>query len=63
MDDVSTDWEDFGRLLPPGDIPTDREAYNTSGVRELVLPIIRNRDGRVRLGGGGDLCCPNPEHI
>ena len=52
MGDVSTYWEDAGRILPPGDMPTDREEYNTAGVQELVLLIISNIDGRGRLGGG-----------
>ena len=40
VSDVSTHRGYAGRLSPLGDIPTDRDAEKTVGVRELVPPTF-----------------------
>ena len=41
MGDVSTHWEDAGRLSPLVDIPTDGVADETAGRQELFLhPLV-----------------------
>ena len=59
---VSTQWESAEHFSPLDYIPTHRAEAKTAGGRELVLPIICDRDVRGRLGGCGNLFRPLPEH-
>ena len=52
--------EDFGRILPLGDMPTNGVADKTSGRRYLVLPPTGNGDVRYGLGGGERIHLPPP---
>ena len=60
--DVTTLWEDFGRLSPSRDTPTDGVAAKKTGVWELGITTFGRGNFRCGIIRGGEICHLWPEH-
>ena len=62
MGDISTHREDAERILSLGGAEIYREASETSGTWEFVIPAIDNSNGGGGIGGGRYVFLPLLEH-
>ena len=55
--------DDAGRISPPGDLTTDGLEADTAGGWDLLVPTSGGSNGRIGIGGGGELRHQPPKHI